>query len=150
MQEGELEGPNTSDPLPEEDTNEVDGAVEPVAALDVADVDEEAETGEEPTAAQESNDYTEDGETHEDVEENYPDLPDDDDDEGFEVAPHEAVDEPVLPMVLHTSDETQDSATEDIVGQDTYEEVLVEESVRPEDAASTYADGEFAPCSSNS
>ncbi|KAG5221520.1 Superoxide-generating NADPH oxidase heavy chain [Salix suchowensis] len=108
-QEGEHEGPNTYDSLPEEDAHAVDGAGEPFAAPDVPDVYEEAETGEESTVAQESNDYAEDDGTHEDVEQDYPDLPDDDDgDDGPEAAPHEVVDEPVLPTVLDTSDETRE------------------------------------------
>ncbi|KAL4262937.1 hypothetical protein AB1N83_000770 [Pleurotus pulmonarius] len=146
MQEGELEGANTSDPLPEEDANEIDGAGEPVVAPDVADRHEDAETGEASTVGQESS-YTEGGETREDVEEDYPDLPDDDDDgdEAFEVAPHEAVDEPVLQTVLDTSDETQDPPPEDIVGQDT-SEAPIDELVQLEDAATIYADVEpFLP-----
>ncbi|KAF7440929.1 hypothetical protein PC9H_001278 [Pleurotus ostreatus] len=142
-QEGEHEGLNTFDSLPEEDAHAADGAGEPFAPLDVPDVYEEAETGEESTVAQESNDYAEDDATHEDVEQDYPDLPDDDDDgdDGFEAAPHEAVDEPVLPTVLDTSDETQEPPPEDGVGQDTYE-APTEESVQQEDAASVYVDVE--------
>lgn len=146
-QEGEHEGLNAFDSLPEEDAHAADGGGEPFAALDVPDVYEEAETGEEPTVAQESNDYAEDDGTHEDVEQDYPDLPDDDDDgdDGFEAASHEVFDEPVLPTVLDTSDETQELPLEDGVGQDTYE-APAEESVQQEDAASAYVDGGLIFC----